>query len=162
MSDKYDKIFTWILMRLFAVGLICGIYYLVDVSLTPFTHVGLFDNYPKVDLIAIILNFIVLNMVCLVALIFPAGKYLKYISVGVGGVGLLLCYLMYLDFYMGNVYSITHSTILWTTTYPLLLWNLWGMFIPYLEKRLRRVWLYGYPAGCLLICLITLIPPPNY
>ena len=162
MKDKYDKIVTYVFMIGFVIGMVVGIYQFIHVLLTPSTKVGLFDNYPKVDLIAIILNFIVLNMACLVVLIFPAGKYLKYISLGVGGSGLLLCYLMYLDFYTGNVYSITHSTILWATLYPLLLWNLWGMFIPYLEKSLRRQWTYGYPAGCLLMYLIYLIPTPNY
>ena len=163
MQDRYDKIFTWVLMIVFAMGLICTIYYFIDVLLTPVTNVGLFDDHPKIDLLAIILNFIVLNFACLIVLIFPATKYWKYVSVGVGVLGIIFCYLMWLDFYIGpNPYSITHSTILWTSTYPLLLWNLWGMFIPYLEKRLRKVWLYGYPAGCLLICLIALIPPPNY
>lgn len=162
MKDKYDKIVTYVLMIGFVLGVIVGIYQFIHVLLTPSAHVGLFDNYPKVDLIAIILNFIVLNMACLIVLIFPAGKYLKYISVGVGGLGLLLCYLLRLDFYTGNVYSMTHSTILWATLYPLLLWNLWGMFIPYLEKSLRRQWTYGYPAGCLFMYLIYLIPAPNY
>ena len=163
MPDRYDKIFTWFLMTEFAVGFVFGVYYFIDILLTPVIVASLFEDLPKIDLLTIILNFIVLDIACLMVLIFPPTKYWKYISVGVGGLGIIFCYLMWLDFYIGtHPYSITHSSILWVATYPLLLWNLWGMFIPYLEKRLRKVWLYGYPAGCLLICLLTLTPSPNY
>ena len=162
MNDRYDKILTWILMTGFVLGFILGIYQFVQVLHAPVVLNGLFDDYPKIDLLSVIAYFTVLTVACLVALIFPAGKYWKYVSVGLGGLGLILCYLMGLDFYTGERYTITHSGILWTTVYLLLLWNLWGMFIPYLEKRLRRLWLWGYPAGCLLMYLINLIPSPNY
>ena len=57
MSDKVDKFFTLVLMIGFGVGLVFGVYQWIDVLLSPSTQVGLFDNYPKVDIITIILNF---------------------------------------------------------------------------------------------------------
>lgn len=162
MSDKCDEIIVRVLVIGVGLGFILGIYQFIQVLRAPVVPSGLFDSYPKIDLLSVIAYFMVLTVACLVALIFPAGKYWKYVSVAVGGLGIILCYLMGLDFYTGDRYSITHSGILWMTVYPLLLWNLWGMFIPYLERRLRRVWLWGYPAVCLLVYLIHLIPPPNY
>ena len=161
MQDRHDQIFTWLLMAGFAMGLCFGIYQFIHILSVPVTSAPIFAEYPRIDLLAIILNFIVLNIACLAALFFPAGKYWKYVSVGVGVLGIGLCYLMYLDFYTGERYGVTHSGILWMIIYPLLLWNLWGMFIPYLEKRLRRLWLWGYAAAYLLIYLIHLIPAPN-
>ena len=161
VQDKHDTIISQILMVAFALGVVLGIYQFMQVLQAPIAPDGLFNNDPKIDLLSIIAEFIVLNVACLITLFFPAGKYWKYVSVAIGVLGMILCYWMGVDFYTEEQYSDTHSGVLWMAVYPLLLWILWGMFIPYLEKQSRRLWLWGYPAACLLIYLIHLIPPPN-
>lgn len=161
MQDRYDRLFTWFLRFGFALGLFFGIYQCIYILFASVTSMPILAVYSKIDLLTIILNFIVLNMACLSVLFFPAGKYWKYVSVFIGCLGIGLCYLMHLDFYTGARYSITHSGSLWMTAYPLLLWILWGMFIPYLEKKLRKLWMYGYVGGCLLLYVIYLLPPAN-
>ena len=158
-----DDVLSKVLKIVLAVVACFQVYQFVSVLIAPTSTLMLCEENTKQGMLLIQLGILVLNLTCLVSLFFPAGKYWKYVSIVIGGTGISLFYLIWQDYLTCEQFSWTHvSSPLWFFLYPLLLWILWGMFIPYLERRLRRLWLWGYVTGCLFVCMVYFLPEPNY
>ena len=162
MTHNYEKWMEIILKIIFGVALVWSLYQTFYILVTPTEILSSCENYSKAGILSIQFGFVVLWSACLAAVIFPAGPKAQWASLSVGGAGLLSFGWALRNYLTCERLSWTYGhNPLWFFTYPFLLWILWGMFIPYLEKNLRRLWIYGYIGGCVVIWLLHLIPDSN-
>ena len=153
----YEGVFSKVLWLILAASICWHLYQFLLLLLSPAT-LSLCKANSKAGLLFLQSGLIMLETACLAALTFPAGKYWKYVCLGVGGAGISYFYLIWQDYGMCELHSWSHEGDFLGIFLPIqLVWILWGMFIPYLEKRLRRCWLYGYGTTCVMLYFMHLL-----